>query len=305
MHRRGDVVGTALRAVGRKLGRAAVLAPLALLMLLVGCERPDVLVMCHNANCAGPPDPHNDDTIESLRESLRLTHRGRPVLDGVELDIFWHGEGHGGAGRCTFSHDIDTAARAADAEAAAEEIAAFLEQPGEVSHNGQRFYIRLELKGSVGSYGDEHSPEQRQQHADCALDLLDIFADVAQRTGRALQIIFDSSEPTLLRTLVSRPRWPLRRDDPLLELRLSADFIDSTPSGLALQRLSDFPPVDDVVFHTDWIRDGHYQAFRSLELSMTLWMFSANVETFDAIERLEPNAVLTSEAPLLRRWLEY
>jgi hypothetical protein len=36
-------------------------------------------------------------------------------------------------------------------------------------------------------------------------------------------------------------------------------------------------------------------------LQMTLWMSSATVETFDAIERLEPDAVLTSEAPLMRR----
>jgi hypothetical protein len=34
-------------------------------------------------------------------------------------------------------------------------------------------------------------------------------------------------------------------------------------------------------------------------------MFSANVRTFDAIEQLEPDTVLTSEAPLMRRWLAY
>ena len=38
---------------------------------------------------------------------------------------------------------------------------------------------------------------------------------------------------------------------------------------------------------------------------MTLWMFSATVEAFDAVGRFEPSAVLTSEAGLFRRWLEY
>ena len=105
--------------------------------------------------------------------------------------------------------------------------------------------------------------------------------------------------------MTGRPRWPGRGGPELVQVRLSADFVDSTPSGLALQKLGDFPAVDDVVFHAGWINDAHYQAFRSLGLEMTIWMFSATVETFDAIERFEPAAVLTSEAPLMRRWLEY
>ena len=40
-------------------------------------------------------------------------------------------------------------------------------------------------------------------------------------------------------------------------------------------------------------------------VAIGMWMFSATSETFDAITRLEPDVALTSEAPLLRRWLEY
>lgn len=37
-------------------------------LLACACSRPDPLVICHNANCAGPPDPSQDDTLASLRE---------------------------------------------------------------------------------------------------------------------------------------------------------------------------------------------------------------------------------------------
>jgi hypothetical protein len=274
-------------------------------MLVAACERPDVIVMCHNTNCVGPPDPSRDDNMESLRASLALTYQGRPMLDGMELDIFWHGAANEGQGRCILAHDIGFADGAAAAQEAAREIGAYLERSAVASYNGQRFYVRFELKGQVGSYGEEHSPEQLRQHADCALELLALLDESATRGGHALRVIFDSSEPAVLDALLTSPAWPGRSTATGVEIRLSADFVDSTPSGLALQYLDDFPRVDDVVFHSDWIREGHYQAFRSLGLDLTVWMFSATSTTFDAIERLEPEAVLTSEAPLMRRWLSY
>ncbi len=60
-----------------------------LLVLLVACDRPPSLVICHNANCAEPADPERDDTIDALRESLTLERDGLPVFDGVELDTFF------------------------------------------------------------------------------------------------------------------------------------------------------------------------------------------------------------------------
>ncbi len=286
-----------------RAGAQLVVIVVMLMVALAGCDRPTFIILCHNANCAGPPDPSRDDTLETLQESLRLEHDGRPVLDGVELDIFWHGAANDGRGRCVFAHDIDAAVESVDASAAAEHVAAFMEEPRAISHNGERFYIRLELKGQVGSLGDGHSDLQYAQHAACALDLLSIFEAATERGERLLVVIFDSPEPIMLQAVTRDERWPGRGQHGRVQLQLSADFVDSMPTGLALQRLEDFPDVDDVVFHGGWISDGHYQAFRSLDLALTLWMFSATVETFGAIERLEPDAVLTSEAPLMRRWM--
>jgi hypothetical protein len=274
-----------------------------LALAAAGCvDRPKgTWVMCHNANCKGPPDPERDDRLESLNESLALTYAGRPLLDGVEIDVFWHGA----AGRCLFAHDLASAPSSVDARAAAQAIADYLRLAGARSYNGRIFAIRMELKGFVGGLSDEHSDEQASLHAECALDLFELYQDAAVDSNNQIVVIFDSSAPKVLRALVERPRWPGRTASGLVQVRLSADFVDSTPSGLAGQRLEEFPAVDDVVFHAGWINDAHYQAFRSLDLDLTLWMFSATVETFDAVERFEPSAVLTSEAPLFRRWLEY
>ena len=280
--------------------RAAVLIAVASTASLVACARPDPLVICHNANCAGPPDPSRDDTLDALRASLALRQDGRPLLDGVEVDVFWHAA----ASRCLLAHDLERG-DAPDAMEAAQIIAEYLGSSGDIAWNGDRFTIRMELKGFVGaSYRDEHTSADAHEHATCALDLLDVFDRAAERESRRLIVIFDSSSPRVLRALTAHERWPSSRRGQRVEVRLSADFVDSTPSGLALQKLSSFPRVDDVVFHAGWIDDAHYQAFRSLDLELTLWMFSATGETFSAVERLEPDAVLTSEAPLMRRWIE-
>jgi len=269
-------------------------------VLACACSRPHPLVICHNANCAGPPDPSQDDTLESLRESLAVQVQGRPAIDGVEIDVLWHGA----QGRCLFAHDLGQTDPVLAVDAA-REIAAWLQRPGPISWNGERFLIRMELKGAVGeSYFDKHTDEQARAHSSCALDLLELFEQGAAAGDRHLVVIFDSSAPKVLESLTRQPRWSQRDPASRADLRLSADFVDSMPTGLALQKLSDFPRVNDVVFHAGWITDGHYQAFRSLDLDLTLWMFSATSETFSAIERFEPEAVLTSEAPLMRKWIE-
>ena len=271
------------------------------LLLAAACDRPQALVICHNANCVGPPDPDRDDTMSSLHESLELSYRGGPMLDGMEFDIFWHGQEE----RCLFAHDLDAPKPYTEAHTAAEEIARFLERPGEISFYGGPYIIRIELKGHVGSVFDEHTKEQARLHAECALDLYEILSAAALRAGRRIQVIFDSFAPDVLKAILDSTRWPGKHPDENVEVRLSADLPDSTPSGLALQRLSDFPDVDDVVFHAGWITDGAYQGFRSLEVDLTMWMFSATVETFAAIEKFEPDAVLTSEAELMRRWFAF
>src|SRR5688500_3488493 len=99
-----------------------VLFSLAAAAALAGCvDRPrDTRVMCHNANCVGPADPSRDDRLDSLAASLALTYDGRPLLDGVEIDVFWHGA----SARCLFAHDQNDVSGAADARDAARAIAA-------------------------------------------------------------------------------------------------------------------------------------------------------------------------------------
>jgi hypothetical protein len=239
--------------------------------------------------------------MAALHESLELTYKGRPMLDGVEIDIFWYGN----EARCLFAHDLDGPRPFTSARTAAEEIARFLERPGEISWYGGPFIIRMELKGRVGALGETHDKQQAVLHAECALDLYEIFVDAAMRADRQIQVVFDSYTPRVLRAVLNSPRWPGKEPFENISVRLSADFPDSTPTGATLQWVSDFPEVDDVVFHSCWMTDGAYQAFRSMGLDLTLWMFSATVETFAAIERYEVESVLTSEAELMRRWLEY
>jgi hypothetical protein len=257
--------------------------------------------MCHNSNCAGPADPSHDDTIAALRESLALTYDGRPMLDGVEIDLFWHGA----SGRCLFAHDASTADTAPEAMTAAQAIASYLAIPGPRSFDGGPFLLRMELKGFVGALSDEHTDQQAVAHANCALDVFETWNAAAVSAKQPIIVIFDSSAPRLLRAVTDRSRWPGKHPNPGTTVWLSADFVDSTPSGLALQKLEDFPKVDDVVFHSGWVTSGHYEAFKSMDVNLTMWMFSATVETFDAMRRLEPDVALTSEAPLVRRWLEY
>src|SRR5688500_15731942 len=108
------------RMIPRSTARLLALALLAptLAAAGVGLLR-STLVMCHNANCAGAPEPAADDRIASLTESLALRYAGKPLLDGVELDVFWHGA----SGRCLFAHDAEHSAGSAAAREAAELVA--------------------------------------------------------------------------------------------------------------------------------------------------------------------------------------
>src|SRR5687768_15351077 len=93
---------------------------LAIIAVLAGCDRPSVRVICHNANCHGPTDPHSDDTIPALRASLALRYDDRPTIDGIEIDSFWVGADD----TCVFAHDLDEP-RTVPMTEAADEIAAY------------------------------------------------------------------------------------------------------------------------------------------------------------------------------------
>jgi len=284
--------------------RASELVVLAATLLAAACDRPDALVLCHNANCAGPPDPDRDDTIAALKASLALEYGGRPVIDGIEIDVFWNGA----RGRCEFAHDVETDRSPALAVEAAQMIAAGFSRSGPIAWNDERFHVKMEIKDFVGmSRHDHHTAAQRAAHAACTFDLYEIWRDAAIRAGRPIRVIFDSLSPTLLRAVVANPRWPGKHPHADVELALSADFLDPTRTGLGNPTLSEFEglPLDIVEYHWNWVTDGQYQAWRSMGLETTMWMFSATVEAFDAIETLRPTYILTSEAPLVRRWLEY
>ena len=275
------------------------------LAVTTGCERPDALVLCHNSNCTGALDFERDDTMAALEESLAQKYRGRPLLDGMEIDVFWHGR----TSRCLFAHDIQSA-DGTPAMAAAERVGRHLrETPPPISWNGDRYHVKMELKGHVGeSLDDGHTREQAAMHADCALDLLAVLADGASAGGHRLEVIFDSPSPRVLRELVRRPRWPGKQEGEPVELRISVDMPDSTRSSIGNESLAAFTDgidPDIVEFHAGAVTDGAVQAYRSLDLDFTIWMFSATSENLDGIEQLRPRYILTSEARFMRRWLEY
>ena len=110
----------------------------------------------------------------------------------------------------------------------------------------------------------------------------------------------------------------------LFEPKLLAEVIATTPSATPInykfdafygipkpldsetRPLSDYTglPITIVEMHPQWIHDAQYEALLTLDVEVLFWMFSATVETFDAIEQYEPEMVVTSEARLMRRWLD-
>ena len=124
----------------------AIASTAALALALGACDRPNVLVVCHNSNCAEPADPDMDDTIVALRESLALRLDGGPVLDGIELDLFWRGAD----GVCLLAHDL--AGGITDlASDAATVVAGHLATAGELTAGGGPLNVFIELKAHVGA----------------------------------------------------------------------------------------------------------------------------------------------------------
>jgi hypothetical protein len=265
------------------------------------CARPQPLLFCHNANCSQPTSASSDDTMAALGDSLGLRWQGRPVFDGVELDLSWNGSANGGAGRCDFAHGIaDTAPSAAEA---ARLIADYLSREPVTSWNGQWFHLQLELKGQVTADGASHTAKQAVDHVTCALDFIDqVESAAAGRT--AVEFTIDSGSAALLRATIEHSRWQARVSGATTRYRLAMDFLEPTPISLAGQSLADFPPVTDVVFHPNWITDGQWQAMRSMGLDVTLWMSVGTDVTFAAMRRFDPRAVVTSDILFLRRWEE-
>ena len=70
--------------------------------------------------------------------------------------------------------------------------------------------------------------------------------------------------------------------------------------------LSDYAgvPISLVEIHSQWITDDAYEGLLAQNIDVAFFMFSATVEHFAAIEQYEPKLINTSEATLMRRWLE-
>lgn len=260
---------------------------------LGGCDRPELGVVCHNANCTSPHDPANDDTIAALSASLALEHDGRPVIDGVEVDLLWSAR----TNACLFAHD-HVQRDVASAARAAEVLSAHL--AGSPASGGL-FYLKLELKAAVDENGTAHTPAAISQHVACALDVFQTICDAAEASDRQLAVYFDSESPELLSALASHPTWPeLGRTQ--AQAKLSAAFL--TP-GVTGPKLADFQvALDAVSLHPDWILNAERNALDARGIELTLWSRSLGARQLRAIADLEPRFVSTSDALRLRRWLD-
>jgi hypothetical protein len=268
--------------------------------LLGACDRPDVLVICHNANCVEPTKPENDDTIPALRDSLALTMDGIPAIDGTELDSFWRASD----GQCLFAHDLDAERMTLIGEAAdvvAEKIASNVR----LTHSlGKPFRVFFELKAHVGVEKTErHTPEQRTLHAQCAWSVYSTIAAAAEASGQTgnVEFVFASFEPKLLAEVIATT--PASTP---INYKFDAFYGIPKPLDSETRPLSDYTglPITIVEMHPQWIHDAQYEGLISLDVEVLFWMFSATVETFQAIEQYEPEMVVTSEARLMRRWLD-
>lgn len=263
-----------------------------------GCEQPHPIVICHNANCGEPTDPARDDTLPAFRESLALEDNGRPVIDGIELDSFWRGADN----ECLYAHDVSDFAENTPATAPAQELANHFAQPGPIAFSDQPFLVLLELKAYVSANTkDRHTPEQRALHARCAWDIYQIISDAAQANQRDVVIEFQSFAPELLSAVIAGK--PASTPTPY-----TFGALQGVPGPLDDQTrpLHDYSglPISDVQVHPLWFFEAQHEAILSSGAQLSFFWFSTTTEVFAAIRKYRPFAVDTSEARLMRRWLE-
>lgn len=276
------------------------------LIALAGChERPAALLVCHNSNCTGPADPARDDSIEALKASLALrTADGRPMIDGVEVDTFWSSAEK----KCLYAHDLEEGhvADLPPPSVAIDEIVKHLETSTQATFRAERFHVFLELKPETTPPPKAmHTPEEAGLHADCVLALVGTLDEAARRTGKKVEVTITSFENELLEALPTRPGWKGKKDGEPLQVRFGG--IQGVPpplSGTSRPLATYTVALDVVEAHPHWLQNAALEAYRSMGVAIGLWMFSATAETFDAIDRFQPDFVVTSEAPLVRRWLD-
>jgi len=254
-------------------------------------------MICHNSNCAEPTDPENDDSIEALDESLALVQDGRPIIDGTEIDLFWRASDS----QCIFAHDL-ASARTELATTTAQVLADHLATPGPVTFGDGPFQLFIELKAFVGvEKSQRHTPEQRMLHAACMWEFYKTVTDAAIANGRDMKVFIASFSPELLAEVI-------RQTPAAVPFPPGYEAFYGVPRPLDSETrpLSDYAglPIQYVEMHSQWIIDSQYEGLISSGIHIGFFMFSATEEHFAAIEQYEPEWVNTSEARLMRRWLE-
>ena len=264
-------------------------------LVLVACERPpQPILICHNANCAGPVDSARDSTLAALDTSLALRRDGRPPFDGIELDLVWHAA----SGSCRFAHDGDAGGAAPVAQLAAERVADHLAREAWVTWRSEAFHLFVDLKPPDSA--------ARLDHATCALDVAATVATGAAAGQHALEVVITSKSSALLAAVRAEPRFAVGLG-PDVVLHLGGDLGIPRPLGGDTRPLADYDTalgLEVMGYNADFTTQAQHQAIRALELEPAQWMSTTTVETLDAIERYRPTYVLASEVPLLRAWLE-
>ena len=278
-------------------------ACLLLLALAAACDRrPQAVLMCHNSNCAHATDPSADDTLSSLDDSLALTYLGRPPIDGVEIDTLWDSE----RSLCLFAHDFEKSADELAMEAV-DHVTGHMLRSGAITWDGEAFRVKIESKAAVTPGGAHHSAEDLAAHQACVLDMMDRLMEAAVAGDRALEIILEAEDIDFVRTLTAHPRWPGKNPGEGLRIKLEANVKSAglTPDDLVSLTGGDRRDgIDVLAFHSTRFPDGQQQSYEALDVDLMLWMLDASLETFYAAEVYHPEYVNTSEAVLLRRWME-
>jgi hypothetical protein len=281
--------------------RVTAIPCLVAILGLAACgDAPNPRLICHNSNCVEPTDPAADDTLEALAASLELIENERPLFDGVELDTFWHGAQE----RCIFAHDVEQA-DAVDAMTSIDALSDWFEerQGLYITRSAAVFTVMVELKGHVGVFKTEkHTSDQRASHIQCVLEMAAGLEETATLMQRDVELIFTSFDPVLLAELAVEPAVSSRTTGRLI-VKIGALQGIPKPLDPQTQALSDFGPVDMIHTHPQWLRDGAWQAMRSLGVDVGFWMFQATTESLEAIELYLPDLVTTSEMRFMHRWL--
>ena len=132
-----------------------IISSALLVVAFAASDRPHVLLICHNSNCAEPTDPQEDDTISAMNKSLALTVEGKPAIDGLEVDLFWRASDD----TCIFAHDLETAGTDL-ATQAADAVAFHITTAPQLTFGGGNFQMFVELKDS-GRLSSSHEAAAR------------------------------------------------------------------------------------------------------------------------------------------------